>query len=116
MSRGWTQEEIQAASKAMVTAGNMSYEEVCAELEAYKKIGRFAPLQSKYNWPCPRCGQWSMDRNLTRNALSRRAVIYICSNCGMEEAMEDFYGTWAPLASWDIAGKEEWPLGNDTGD
>ena len=108
MSRDWTPEEIQAASKAMTTAGNMSYEEVVAELNAAEKIRRFAPLQRKYNWPCPRCGQWTMDRNLTRNALSRRAVI--CSSCGMEEAMEDFYGTWEPLASWDIARKEEWPI------
>ena len=42
MSRDWTQEEIQAASAAMVQAGNMSYEEVCAELNALEKIGRFA--------------------------------------------------------------------------
>ena len=113
MSKDWTREEIQAASEAMVTTGNMSYEEVCAELEAYKKIGRFAPLQRKYNWPCPRCGKWTMNSDPVRNALSRRAVIYICDSCGMEEAMEDFYGTAAPLASWDIAKKEDWPLGNN---
>ena len=34
MSRDWTKEEIQAASKAMKAAGHMSYEEVCAELDA----------------------------------------------------------------------------------
>ena len=116
MSRDWTQEEIQAASAAMVQAGNMSYEEVCAELNALEKIGRFAPLQSKYNWPCPRCGHWTMDRNTTRNALSRRAKIYICSSCGMEEAMEDFFGSVTPVASWAIARKGEWPIENDSED
>ena len=112
MSRDWTPEEIQAASEAMKAAGHMSYEEVCAELDATEKIGRFAPLQRKYNWPCPRCGQWTMDRDPVRNALSRRAQIYICDQCGTEEAFEDFYGKVTPLASWDIARKEEWPIGN----
>jgi len=116
MSRDWTPEEIRLASEAMKAAGEMSYEEVVAELNAHEKINRFAPLQGKYNWPCPRCGHCAMDRETVRNALSRRAKIYICSSCGMEEAMEDFFGTWAPLASWDIARKEEWPLGNDTED
>ena len=38
MSRDWTPEEIQAASDAMKAAGHMSYEEVCAELDATEKI------------------------------------------------------------------------------
>lgn len=94
----------------------MSFEEVCAELDAIEKIRRFAPLQRKYNWPCPRCGRWTMNSDPVRNALSRRAEIYICDSCGTEEAMEDYFGRrWRnkPLASWDIARKEEWPLENE---
>lgn len=112
MSRDWTPEETQAASKAMKAAGYMSYEEVCAELEATEKIQRFAPLQRKYNWPCPRCGCWTMNRDPVRNSLSRRVQIYICDSCGTEEAIEDFIGKTTPLASWDIAKKEEWPIEN----
>ena len=39
--------------------------------------------------PCPRCGKVAMKSNLYENALSRRADIYICDKCGMEEALED---------------------------
>ncbi len=38
--------------------------------------------------PCPRCGD-IMRPTLLRNALSRRADIYVCSLCGMREALED---------------------------
>lgn len=113
MSRDWTPEEIQAASEAMKAAGEMSYEEMCAELEAIEKIRRFAPLQRKYNWPCPRCGRWTMNSDPIRNALSRREKIYICDSCGTEEAMEDYFGKVSPLARWDIVRKEEWPLKNE---
>ena len=110
MSRDWTPEELQAASRAMKAAGHMSYEEMCAELKAVEKINRFAPLQGKYNWPCPRCGCWTMNRELTRNALSRRIDIYICDACGTAEALEDFHRKQTPLTAWDIAKKEVWPL------
>ena len=113
MSRDWTPEELQAASEAMKAAGEMSLEEFCAELDAIEKIRRLAPLQGKYNWPCPRCGCWTMDREPVRNALSRREKIYVCSRCGTEEAIEDFTRKFTPLASWDIARKEEWPLENE---
>lgn len=33
MSKDWTPEELQAASKAMKEAGHPSYEEFCEELE-----------------------------------------------------------------------------------
>lgn len=33
MSRDWTPAELQAASEAMKTAGNMNYEEFCEELD-----------------------------------------------------------------------------------
>lgn len=40
--------------------------------------------------PCPRCGKLCMDEeSATRNALSRRAGVYICDKCGREESDED---------------------------
>lgn len=43
--------------------------------------------------PCPRCGNWCMSPNgATKNALSRRADIYICDSCGNKEAIEDIPG------------------------
>lgn len=40
--------------------------------------------------PCPRCGKICMDEeSATRNALSRRADVYICDKCGKEESDED---------------------------
>lgn len=39
--------------------------------------------------PCPRCGKMKIKENVDENALSRRAEIYICDSCGIEEAMED---------------------------
>ncbi len=110
MSRDWTPEETRAASEAMKRAGQMSYEEVCAEVEAKEKIDRFASVQSKYHWPCPRCGKWSMNEKPSRNALSRRVNVYICDLCGSMEALEDLHGTPIGLRAWDIARHEEWPF------
>jgi len=39
MSRDWTEEELQAASKAMVEMGNMSYEEFTEKLKAVVETG-----------------------------------------------------------------------------
>ena len=113
MSRDWTQAELKAASVAMKAAGHMSYEEVCAELNAIEKINKLAPMQEKSHWPCPRCGCWEMDRVMVRNALSRRIHIFICSDCGGAEALEDFLGEQIPLASWHIAQFEDWPLDDE---
>ena len=40
--------------------------------------------------PCPRCGMWKMREAICSNALSRRANIYICPECGTDEALEDY--------------------------
>ena len=67
----------------------------------------FAKLQEanapKYIYPCPRCGSNNMDEKITRNALSRRANVHICSDCGTHEALLDMSGQ-EPLAF------EEWNL------
>lgn len=64
----------------------------------------FAKVQrnSEFNYPCPRCGQHTMDGKLVRNALSRRADVYICDQCGTNEAMCDFLGIDDNLEDWSI--------------
>lgn len=43
---------------------------------------------------CPRCGgNKKMYTKAERNALSRHANVYICSQCGMDEAVRDMIGT-----------------------
>jgi len=39
--------------------------------------------------PCPRCGGHKMKQNIATNSLSRRADVYVCDNCGTQEALED---------------------------
>ncbi len=53
---------------------------------------------------CPRCGcrvvVCQPDAS-TLGALSRRADIYVCAECGIEEAMEDCYGMKKlPISEW----------------
>lgn len=50
--------------------------------------------------PCPRCGKNKMNINVHRNALSRRANIYICSDCGTDEALEEFDGYTQDISDW----------------
>lgn len=40
---------------------------------------------------CPRCGKPNMKEKKVRNALSRHRDEYICSECGIDEALRDFY-------------------------
>lgn len=51
---------------------------------------------------CPRCGCPEMNPVLHRNALSRRADVYICDECGQEEAIRDWNGQPDRLADWHI--------------
>lgn len=51
--------------------------------------------------------------SVTRNALSRRADVYVCDACGMQEAMEDMMGSRTPLTAWAIAvAPENWMIEN----
>lgn len=74
-----------------------------------KIIENWRKAQKAGAWlPCPRCGCLTMKESLTTNAFSRRADVYICDSCGMEEAIEDMpYGRSAekkfdhlPLEAW----------------
>lgn len=71
-------------------------------MNAKDLIEKFAQKQEGGFFPCPRCGRMAMADKPTRNALSRRASVYVCDACGMEEALEDMTGTQVPLDRWDI--------------
>ncbi len=107
MSRNWTPEEIRAASAAMKEAGEMSFEEFTAAVEATTaakaKVDAFAKLQRDGVHFCPRCGRMSVKDRLYINALSRHASVYICDDCGMDEAIRDWRGEPLPLKEWVIA-------------
>lgn len=86
--------------------------------EAKKLIESLMKLQedntSNYVFPCPRCGHDRMDIKPVRNALSRRANVYICNSCGMEEALLDAAGKdplplneWAMVKGFDSEDEEE---------
>ncbi len=73
--------------------------------EAKKLIESLRSMQedetSDYTFPCPRCGHERMDKKPVRNALSRRADVYICNECGREEAILDALGKEPlPLNQW----------------
>lgn len=71
-------------------------------------ISRFATKQRGGHFACPRCGHMTMDaESVTRNALSRRADVYVCDACGMQEALEDMTDSRTPLSSWIIARNPE---------
>ena len=49
---------------------------------------------------CPRCGKARMHPERTHNSLSRHADIYICSVCGMDEAIRAMVGDVLPDEKW----------------
>lgn len=82
------------------------------ESEAKTLIERFAEKLQSGHFACPRCGKMAMDaESVTRNALSRRATVYICDACGMAEAMEDMMDSRTPLTAWAIiAAPKNWRM------
>lgn len=64
---------------------------LASEAEAKETLDHFGKRQhGKTRWAvrCPRCGRPAVEGNRLL-ALSRRASITICENCGTEEALED---------------------------
>jgi predicted RNA-binding Zn-ribbon protein involved in translation (DUF1610 family) len=87
--------------------GRAIYTVVGADLQesmARKLVESLHDIQAEggaAKYPCPRCGHNRMDPVLVRNALSRRAKVYICSECGTEEALLDMVGEPPlPLLEW----------------
>lgn len=50
---------------------------------------------------CMRCGR-QMRPRLAENALSRALDVYVCPECGMDEALRDATGEIMPLSDWYI--------------
>ena len=77
---------------------------VLTEEEARALIERFSEKQQGGHFACPRCGRMTMSGDAKRNALSRRASVYVCDTCGLQEALEDMVDSVSPLTSWVIVG------------
>ena len=50
---------------------------------------------------CMRCGR-KMQYPLAQNALSRALDVYVCPDCGMDEAIRDATGEILPMSEWYI--------------
>ena len=71
---------------------NSLIEKGLADLKARQDAGE--------HMPCPRCGRDSMKPVLATNALSRHADVYICDECGTDEAIRDWGKFVKPLHDW----------------
>lgn len=79
----------------------MAKKAIASAKEVVENFGK-VQRNSKFNYPCPRCGHNTMDENPVRNALSRRADVYICDQCGSHEAMCDYLGIEDNLEDWSL--------------
>lgn len=77
--------------------------DVEATTAAKKAVDNFAARQKDGVHLCPRCGRMTVKDRLVTNALSRHVHVYICDECGMDEAMRDLLGKDLPLMEWAIA-------------
>ena len=70
-------------------------------MELKQRIERLKTVQSDGNvHPCPRCGLRVVHM---RTALSRLADVYICDQCGMDEALRAENGHELRLDDWNYA-------------
>lgn len=65
-------------------------------IKAYRVIQETPAFRTR----CPRCGGNTMAADMDENCLSRLEDIYICNQCGREEAAFDFAGEVKPLDEW----------------
>lgn len=70
--------------------------------KAKKLVEELFPMQERgAEFPCPRCGRNNMHTDRPAlNALSRHAKVYVCEECGMEEALRDVSGNPLPINQW----------------
>lgn len=66
-------------------------------------LERMKEMQNAGGRICPRCGRWNMEIPIHHNALSRVADIYVCPDCGMDEALRDFGQIPLPIEEWAIS-------------
>lgn len=69
--------------------------------ELVEGLGEMQHNGTGEGFPCPRCGHDRMDDVIVRNALSRYADVYICPQCGTDEALRDMAGKGPlPFLEW----------------
>ena len=56
---------------------------------------------------CFRCGKKVRRSNCGSWALSRQLDVYVCSSCGIDEALRSVSGTHLPLLNWDVVSRPE---------
>ena len=61
--------------------------------------GKMQKIEGFKNLPCPRCGK-EMRPELADNSYSRHEPVYICSDCGTDEAFMDTQGDVMPPEEW----------------
>ena len=66
-------------------------------------LAAFCRWQVRYHWKiCPRCGRPTVKAKTATNAWSRHADVYICDECGTDEAIRHFGKIIKPLNEWAI--------------
>lgn len=73
------------------------FKDLIEQLWQYDK--KQAALDQKTAQVCLRCGK-PLDQRMVINALSRHADVYICRECGTDEALLDAFGEPLPLRDW----------------
>lgn len=64
-------------------------------------------LSEKKPTLCPRCGISPLDKEPSRNALSRHEQgIHICSSCGTDEALRDYAGNKLEIEHWAVTHRQ----------
>ena len=77
--------------------------DVDATTAAKRAVDNFAARQKDGVHICPRCGRMTVKDRLVTNALSRHVHVYICDECGTDEAIRELFGNDLPLMEWAIA-------------
>lgn len=63
-----------------------------------RELERFGKNQKSRK--CPRCGDIRMNDDVRQNVLNRRANVYVCDMCGVEEALDAAAGRVKPFKAW----------------
>lgn len=77
-------------------------EEARRLVESMKRLQEEAK-EGEFVFPCPRCGRHQMNVVAVRNSLSRHADVYVCNDCGTDEAIRDMTGNVLPLSEWSMS-------------
>jgi rubrerythrin len=67
------------------------------------KVLRELQKGTRFTKQCPRCGHERMTPEMYKNAWSRHADIYICDECGTDEALRVCNNDTLPLVKWYMA-------------